>query len=145
MIESGIVNKRDVKTGNTDGKQWQRISVEVNGKTFSSFNPLDAMVNKGDNVEIEYDQKGKYNNIKTMTIVQGGSIKPASSINESNKSNTGLHISRMAAINSAIGMLEFVAKVNPEKARALIGEVEPIEAVLDIASKLQSWVFSEEE
>ena len=144
MIEKGQVTERDVKTGKTGDKEWQRVSVTVNGKTFSSFNPVDAMVNKGDDVEIEYDQKGKYNNIKEMTIHQGtGNFKQANLVG-SESNDTSKRIARMVSINSSIALLELVAKVSPEKAQELFNNIEPIKAVIDIAESLRSWIYEEQ-
>ena len=142
MIDIGTVSEREVKSGNTGGKEWQMVSVIVNGKTFSSFNPVDAMVNKGDEVEIEYEQKGKYNNIKTMTIRDNKGFVQASNMKEP-KTDQGMRISKMAAINSAIALLELLAKVSPEKAKAIFNDAEPITVMLDIAGTLQKWVYSE--
>jgi len=144
MIETGKITERSVKTGLTGDKEWQRVSVTVNGKVFSSFNPIDAMVSKGDDVEIEYDQKGKYNNIKSMVVHHGkqetfGTV----SSNVSNGSDTNKRISRMASINSAIALLELVSKVSPEKAKTLFNEVEPLKAIIDIAESLRSWIYEE--
>jgi len=142
MIDIGTGSERAVKSGNTGGKEWQMVSVIVNGKTFSSFNPVDAMVNKGDEVEIEYEQKGKYNNIKTMTIRDNKGFVQASNMKEP-KTDQGMRISKMAAINSAIALLELLAKVSPEKAKAIFNDAEPITVMLDIAGTLQKWVYSE--
>lgn len=67
MIEKGTIQHRDVTSGNTDGKYWKRVTLTINGKKFSSFNEQDARFNESDYVEVEYEQKGKYNNIQSIS------------------------------------------------------------------------------
>jgi hypothetical protein len=145
MKETGVIQKREVTSGETGGKEWQRISVTVNNKHFSSFNAADALINEGDTVEIEYDIKGKYNNIKTMKVVEagktlqtGGDYKQPLSGTESKK------IARMNALTNSNALLANLISANPELAKKIFVEDKYVDLLINMASVLTTFICEEE-
>ena len=67
MKISGIIQKKQITSGETEGKTWQRCSYTINNHSYSTFDTKLMEFNEGDEVEIEYESKGNYNNIINIT------------------------------------------------------------------------------
>ena len=67
MKTKGKIQQKQIKSGETDGKEWKRCSYVVNNKMYSTFDTKFMDFKEGDEVEIEFETKGNFNNILNMT------------------------------------------------------------------------------
>jgi len=143
MKEVGIVQKREVTSGDTGGKEWQRVAVTVNNKHFSSFNAADALINEGDTVEIEYDTKGKYNNIKTMKVVESGKTIPNGNEYKPISGTESKKIAKMNALSNSNALIANLIACNPELAKKILVEDKYIDLLINMASVLTTFICEE--
>lgn len=66
----GRITEKSSKSGESDGHEWTRTVLKINGKVFSTFNETEA--NIGDLVLAAYETKGQYNNIKSIQLIEKG-------------------------------------------------------------------------
>ena len=78
----GIIEEAVVKSGNTNGKDWERCVVKVGGKIFASFDQAyvkdikDDVIKYGIPIEMVYTTDGKYNTIVSIEPDLNAPIPP---------------------------------------------------------------------
>lgn len=63
----GVIEKKEVSSGEKDGREWTRTSFTISGKKYSTFKDLDF--EEGDLVLLGFETNGGYNNVKTGVLV----------------------------------------------------------------------------
>lgn len=82
----GVIEDTNIKTGETNGKQWKRASIKLGNKIFSSFDSgvvndiLNGVLRKGVAIEMGYTVKDKFNTITSILPAELSNqpIKPVS-------------------------------------------------------------------
>jgi len=75
MIVQGKIKKKEIKSGETNGKSWKRCSYTIGDRIFSTFDTKFMEFNEGDEVEFKYETKGNYNNILEAMLIGNKSKK----------------------------------------------------------------------
>ena len=110
----------------------------VNGVMYGTFNEDYSGFVEGTEVEIVFEQRGKYNNIKTMAIKgenKLSSFKPATEITEEI-----IDRQRLIVRQSCLAQANELMKNFPN---VLNKELTPEENLKAIAEMLEKWVFDE--
>jgi hypothetical protein len=142
MKVTGVIESKEIKEGTTDDKAWMRTAFKINGKIFSTFDEgLSKEFRSGDKVEIEYEQKGMYSNIKEMKLSSGIEINEGVISEEETKVSPDVwaakdrRIARESAIKSAV---EFYGHL-PDSSKSTINS--PVDFTLEIADTFEKWIY----
>ena len=73
----GVIQDKQSKEGNTNGKDWKRFMFKIGEKSFSTFNSDLDEFKVGDNVAIVYTVSGIYNNLVSMEESESAPTMPA--------------------------------------------------------------------
>jgi len=80
----GFIEEASVKIGNTNGKEWKRAVLRVNGKTMASFDEnyakdiSEGRLKVGLPIEVNYTTDGKYNTFTNIFLTEAKNIQPLS-------------------------------------------------------------------
>lgn len=133
------------KSGSGDNGPWELMTFDIDRNLYSTFNKDFMDFKMGDDVEIEYEKKGKYNTIKTMKLAgKGGDL-------EQFKQDAGPQVPlvdtqrlivRQSALNQANVYFANILKlvelgILPKESAPKGNQVD----VLAWAKEFESWVF----
>jgi len=141
MNIQGKITKKEVKEGDGDKGHWIMFLYTVNGVMYGTFNEDYSGYVEGTEVDIIFEQKGKYNNIKTMCLKGENKL---SSFKQS-EGNTDEIVDRQKLIvrQNALTNANYLMRTCYEKL-VISGEEKPEDIVKRIATELEAWVFRDE-
>ena len=129
---TGKVESLESKSGETNGKKWNRFTITMNGVKYSTFyKELMEGISSGSNVEIGFTNDGKYNTIKELRPLEGEipaiqetqkSFVPSDQMKEEIKNadvwiQKDKRISRLSCLSTATAMFSALVQADPEKAK----------------------------
>lgn len=154
MEESGSITKKDTKSGGAGDKAWTRAAYTVNGKVYSTFDIKLMDFNEGDSIHMDYEKSsdGKYNNIKSMLLMQKGSQQGLSQqpvevkvekIDTSNNmwEKKDMRIAKMSAVKESANMLNTIALVTPQYLIKAFEAKDPFEYLKERSKELLDYIY----
>lgn len=146
-VIKGYIEEAVVKSGNTNGKEWKRSVIKVNGKILASFDMncaqdiFDGKLKTGVPVEISYKTDGKYNNIISIIPTEAKEFQTADKVKtrEVDWDGKERRIIRQNVLNRAVEL--FLS--NKVVSETLDDPTDCVELVGRIANKLEEWVWKE--
>jgi len=113
----GRIDKKDTKTGKkADGSEWKNFSFRIGGKFYSTFDTKLDKFDEGDNVKVEFEVDGRFNNIKSMEATTETATPTPNVPNNSATNNycrKPEQIIRTSALEQANALLENCIKLDP--------------------------------
>jgi len=130
MIKTGIIEATKVNQVNTRNGKKDSFNVLLDGEWFNSFN--NYSVEKGDSVEIEYTENGRYKNITNITKSDVAKYEVMS------KEGEGVVITGIVRQNCLGHATKVVLNSNMEN----VSCEEVADKIIDIAIILENYVNS---
>jgi len=158
---TGKVESLESKSGETNGKKWNRFTITMNGVKYSTFyKELMEGISSGSNVEIGFTNDGKYNTIKELRPLEGEipttqetngqiGLVPSDQMKEEIKNadvwiQKDKRISRLSCLSTATAMFSALVQADPEKAKGVVsGDVQLVDVIVNIAEVLEDYVWKQ--
>jgi len=71
----GKIRKKEIKSGETNDKSWKRCIYVIEDKVLSTFDTKFMNFKEGDEVEMQYEVKGNFNNILNAMLLKPNNKK----------------------------------------------------------------------
>lgn len=145
---SGIIEKKDRKTGHGDKGDWVRIAYTIGGKHYSTFNQDYDVFKEGEKVDIEFEKNGVYNNIKTM-ILLGEMIKigekPTGKLSDFKQSaeveKEYVDTQRLIIRQNSVSQANEFIKTCYDKFLTELTKQEATKELLKLAEQIEEWIM----
>lgn len=137
----GKIEGKEIKEGNSNGKDWKRAVFTVGGKKYSTFQSdfIDSF-DVEETVKVGYVTDGRYNNVKYIELAssedrKAQAVSSPSGIPVPYADNKDRRISRMASLNSSIAFLEILYKADPKKVQDFFANVADPKDVVKLVAE----------
>lgn len=126
-----------------EGNGWKLIIYDINRELFSTFNEAFFGFKMGDEVEIEYEKgkTGKYNNIKTMHLVNNTGLSQFKQNEDKTENVELIDVQRIIVRQNALSNANELLKTCYDKYIDVLDRSKPTDVLKKIAEELEEWVF----
>lgn len=133
---TGLIEKINKKTGETNGKQWTLYGYFVNGAWYSTFKEWNADEGMMVSIEFDTDKEGR-KTIKNVELNQD-TFKPQTANTTTTGVSNGTSIVRQNALRHADALLEVI--LDPNRLTKQGREAYILKKYFSLAEMIEEWI-----